>query len=155
MSSIDLISTYNEEICFKHFIFKSHQYDWEPKFDNYVRENHGFSPFYQKSVNRTNFRFQVLNKMFVSLFFLLGIMHIFYFQNTVKLQGSNRFIKLFELHIIGLTGMTDSIDNFKYAIILFVCEALFTYTHYLVMIDFFCIGRQMTRLELKSPWLYQ
>lgn len=54
---LDLISTYYEEVCFKHFIFKSHQYDWEPRFDNYVRENHGFSDFYQKSVNRTNFRF--------------------------------------------------------------------------------------------------
>ena len=57
MGYLDLISTYYEEICFKNFIFKCHMYDWEPKLDNYVRENHGFSNFYLKNINRTNFRF--------------------------------------------------------------------------------------------------
>jgi len=92
--------------------------------------------------------------MFLNLFFLAATLHVMYFQDIVKFHGSNMFIKIFELHIIALTGALDSKDNARFAFALFLSEALFVPTQHRLMIDLYCIGRQITRLELKSPWLY-
>jgi hypothetical protein len=46
MDKLKTINSFYDEICFKYFVFKTHQHDWEPKFDNYVKENHGYSDLY-------------------------------------------------------------------------------------------------------------
>lgn len=43
VSKLDTITNFYDEICFKFFIFKTHTMDWEERYDNYVKENHGYS----------------------------------------------------------------------------------------------------------------
>lgn len=37
---------------------------------------------------------------------------------------------------------------------LFISEMVFTHTGYIAMVDLYCVGRKITKLELKKPWLY-
>ena len=89
MRTIETISEHYDEICFKYYIFKTHQYDWEPSFDNYVKENHGYSSLFKKNINRTNYRFLVLNTLSCNLFFAAGIFQIFFYQKELVLKSSN------------------------------------------------------------------
>lgn len=56
LQNLSYITDYFEEICFKFFVFKTPFHDHCEKFDAFIKENHGYSKFFQRSINRVNFR---------------------------------------------------------------------------------------------------
>jgi hypothetical protein len=75
--NIEFLSEKFDEICFNCNMFKSPLYDHCNFLDCCVYENHGYSTFFDKSINISNFRFLVIFSLNLNIMIICNLINIY------------------------------------------------------------------------------
>lgn len=150
--NLDYLSGKFSEVCIKCNRFRTQKSDHCLQTDVCVLENHGFSRLFNRQIHLYNFRAYFLSVCSFFMFLSLCGFSIIKWQRVLTLTASDRALRLVELHLVGAARMVTEKDITLLP--LFFIEGMWFPVGWQLLQLFYCIGSQMTMLEMERPYQF-
>ena len=141
-----------DEICFKCLEFRTYKSDHCTVTDTCIKENHGYSKLFNRNIHLYNFRQYVFCTANYLNFLSLCIIAILRWQRVMELKSSNWFLRVVEMHIMGVINMLTKAD--LKLLPLLIAEILWVYFSSEHARQLYCISKKMTMLEMQMPYQF-
>jgi hypothetical protein len=145
-----------DEIDFASNSFNTADHDFCPVLKCKIKEDHGYSTFFNRSINRENFPTYALSIIYLNWFLGLAVVAIWIGTgvNRFELESSNKFFGIIEVNIKSILSMFSSFKNFMLSVLVFFTQISATITLQFSYLYLFAIGRKLTLREIRQPQLY-
>jgi hypothetical protein len=150
--NLDYLSTKYNEVCIKCNRFRTHISDHCTQTDACILESHGFSSLFNRQIHLLNFRAYFLCVCSFFVFLSLCGFSIIKWQRVLALTSSQGALRLVELHLIGALRIVK--EQELHLLPLFFIEGMWLPVGWHVLQLFYCIGAQMTMLEMERPYQF-
>lgn len=151
-SSLQMLDSKFDEVCFKCLLFKSVCHDHCMASDQCIKEIHGYSRLFARMLHLNNFASYFRVTVFVSILLQFSIFQILAYQSQIQLECSGPLLRLLELHLKGLQQIFQQ-GHFGF-VLLYIEEILLSQVLTHLFIQLYAVGRGTTLLELQKPYLY-
>lgn len=124
-----------DEIDFATNSFNTAEHDFCPVLKCKIKEDHGFSTFFNRSINRENFPSYALAIIYLNWFLGLAVLSIWIGCGVAQigtkhavLESSNKIFGIIEIHIKSVLYMFSSFKEFMISLLIIFTELFATIT---------------------------